>query len=90
MRYEDLKSDLTLCDGTRKGGADSCRGTLYNCKQCGAVGCKQSREDLCSHQGFNVLGHCLKCRAAGQMEAIPAGDYAPQQAWLSGSQSSAS
>jgi hypothetical protein len=82
MRYEDLKSNLTLCDGERKGGGEPCRGTLYKCKQCGSAGCKQSRDDLCSNQGFSVTGRCLKCEATGQMEAIDPGDYTPQQAWL--------
>lgn len=90
MRYEDLKGKLGLWRGTRKGGGESCLGTLYKCQQCGAVGCKQSRNDLCWKLRFSVLGHCLKRRPAGQMEAIAAGDYTPQQAWLSGSQSSVS
>jgi len=89
MHYEDLKSNLTLCDGERKGGGEPCRGTLYKCKECEGVGCKQSRDDLCSNQGFSVLGRCLKCGAMGQMEIIDPGDYSLQQAWLSGSQSSA-
>lgn len=86
MRYEDLKGNLTLCDGTRKGGGEACRGSLYRCKQCGSIGCKQSRNDLCSNQGFSVVGQCLKCGAAGQLELIAAGDYTSQQAWLSGAQ----
>lgn len=89
MRYEDLKSNLTLCTGVRKGGGEPCRGTLYKCKQCGSVGCKQSRDDLCSSQGFSVVGRCLKCEAIGQMETVDPGDYTSQQAWLSGSQASA-
>lgn len=89
MRYEDLKTNLTLCEGTRKGGSEACRGSLYKCKQCGGVGCKQSRHDLCSNQGFSVLGHCLRCGATNHMELIAAGDYTPQQAWLSGSPSTA-
>lgn len=84
MRYEHLKSDLNLCTGTRKGGGESCRGTLYRCQQCGSTGCRQSRDDLCSSQGFSVLGRCLKCQATGRMVPIPAGDYATQQAWLGG------
>lgn len=83
MTYEAIKSELNLCTGARKGGGEPCRGTLYTCKACGASGCKQSRDDLCSKQGFSVLDHCLKCGAVGQAEAIAAGDYKPQQAWLS-------
>lgn len=82
MQYADLKSNLTLCTGARKGGGEPCRGTLYQCKQCGGVGCKQSRDDLCSNQGFSVIGRCLKCGATGQMETIDPGDYTSQQAWL--------
>jgi hypothetical protein len=82
MRYEDLKSSLNLCKGERKGGGEPCRGTLYECKQCGSVGCRQSQDDLCSTQGFSVSGRCLKCSAIGQMELVPPGDYTPQQAWL--------
>jgi hypothetical protein len=82
MRYDDLKSNLTLCDGERRGGGEPCRGTLYTCKLCGGVGCKQSRDDLCSKQGFSVLGRCLKCGAMGQLEVVDPGDYSPQQAWL--------
>lgn len=82
MRYEELKTPLKLCTGTRKGGEQQCSGTLHKCKACGHVGCRQSRPDLCSEQGFDVLGKCLKCGAAGQMEALDAGDYSTQQAWL--------
>jgi hypothetical protein len=82
MRYEELKGNLNLCAGTRKGGGEPCRGTLYQCKQCGSVGCKQSQDGLCSSQAFTVIGHCLKCSAAGHMEIVPPGDYTPQQAWL--------
>ncbi|MDD5033949.1 MAG: hypothetical protein PHE55_04255 [Methylococcaceae bacterium] len=86
MRYDDLKANLTLCTGARKGGGEPCRGTLYKCKQCGGIGCRQSRDDLCSDQGFSVTGRCLKCEATGQMEIIAPGDYSPQQAWLNGPQ----
>lgn len=89
MRYEDLKNDLTLCGGARKGSGAPCRGTLYRCEQCGHIGCKQSRDEMCSNQGFNGVGRCLKCEAANRMETIAPGDYTTQQAWLSGSQPSA-
>lgn len=82
MRYEDLKTPLKLCGGARKGGGEACRGTLHKCNACGAIGCRQSRDDLCSEQGFSVTGRCLKCGATGQMEALDAGDYTTQQAWL--------
>ena len=82
MRYETIKAELTLCDGARKGGGEPCRGTLYKCTACGAIGCKQSRDDLCSKQGFSVSGRCLKCEAIGKMETVDPGDYTPQQAWL--------
>jgi hypothetical protein len=82
MRYENLKADLNLCTGARKGGGEPCRGTLFKCKQCGTVGCRQSRADLCSNQVFSVTGKCNKCNSVGQMEAVAPGDYTPQQAWL--------
>lgn len=81
-RYEELKSPLKLCTGTRKGGEQQCSGTLHQCKACGATGCRQTRLGLCSEQGFDVLGKCLKCGATGQMESLAAGDYTTQQAWL--------
>jgi hypothetical protein len=89
MRYDELKVDLTLCTGTRKGSGDACRGTLFKCGHCGSIGCRQTRPDLCSNQGFSVLGHCEKCHAVGSMETIEPGDYTPQQSWLSGSGSAA-
>ncbi len=82
MGYEKLKSTLSLCDGARKGSGAPCRGTLYRCRQCGGVGCRQSREELCSNQAFDAVDRCLKCGASGQMETLPPGDYRPQQAWL--------
>ncbi|WP_139557886.1 hypothetical protein [Methylotetracoccus oryzae] len=88
MRYEELKGNLTLCSGTRKGSADTCRGTLHRCGNCGTEGCKQSHADSCSNQAFNVLGHCLKCQATNRMETLAPGDYTPQQAWLAGTDSS--
>ncbi|UZR27304.1 hypothetical protein [Methylococcus mesophilus] len=82
MTYQVIKSALKLCTGARKSSGEPCNGTLYTCKACGATGCKQSRDDLCSDQAFNVLEHCLKCGAIGQIEPVAAGDYRPQQAWL--------
>ena len=84
MRYEELKTALSLCSGTRKGGNDTCRGTLHRCGICDVVGCRQSHADGCSNQAFTVLGHCLHCQATNRMETLAAGDYATQQAWLDG------
>ncbi|MDD2768322.1 MAG: hypothetical protein PHT19_06285 [Methylococcus sp.] len=81
MTYQVIKSALKLCSGARKGG-DPCNGTLYTCKACGASGCKQSREGLCTDQAFDVLEHCLKCGAIGQAEPVAAGDYTPHQSWV--------
>ncbi len=81
MRYEELKTPLKLCTGERKGGRQPCHGTLHQCKACGAIGCRQTRDDLCSEQGFSVTGRCLKCGATGQMETLDAGDYTTQQNW---------
>jgi hypothetical protein len=81
MRYEELKTPLKLCTGARKGGGQQCSGTLHKCGACGAIGCKQNREDMCSEQVFNVLGGCLKCGATGKMETLPPGDYKTQQKW---------
>lgn len=80
-RYEELKAPLKLCTGTRKGGGQQCSGTLHRCKACGGTGCRQTRPDLCSEQGFDAVGKCLKCGATGQMETLAAGDYTTQQNW---------
>ena len=70
MRYEELKGNLTLCSGTRKGSADTCRGTLHRCGNCGAEGCKQNKPEICTGQAFSVFNECLKCGAKGQMELV--------------------
>lgn len=68
LSYSQLKSAENLCDGVRPGHRIPCNGTLYKCTACGQVGCRQSREDRCTHQGFNVLFGCVKCGAVGKQE----------------------
>lgn len=59
------------CDGVRTGFSLRCNGSRYRCA-CGAEGCKQNKLDLCSSQGFDVSGKCLKCGAVGQYELLAA------------------
>lgn len=68
--YTKLKTDLTLCAGQRKGDGYPCNGTLYKCKNCGNVGGRQTKSHICSHQGFSVSFHCLKCGASDQQEVV--------------------
>jgi hypothetical protein len=68
--YRKLKTDANLCDGVRPGHKIICNGTLYKCAACGSIGCRQTVEGRCSHQGFNVLFGCLRCRAVGKQEAV--------------------
>lgn len=68
LSYTQLKSAETLCDGVRPGHKIPCNGTLYRCTACGHAGCRQSREDRCTHQCFNVLFGCLQCGAVGKQE----------------------
>jgi hypothetical protein len=72
--YEKLKSDMSICDGERVGGyAIPCRGQLYRCLACGAVGCRQTKDHACSKQGFDVSFKCYGCGVAGQYEAVASG-----------------
>lgn len=69
--YGELKQDMALCAGARKGGfAFPCRGQLYKCAHCGNQGCRQTRVDTCSCQGFDVSFRCLKCVAVGQQATV--------------------
>jgi hypothetical protein len=80
-RYENLKSDMSLCDGERIGGyAHPCRGQLYRCAACGAVGCRQTKEHACTKQGFSVSFKCYACGATGQEEPIASGHAASKSA----------
>jgi len=56
---------MIRCDGTRNGYQLLCNGSLYKCV-CGHIGCKQSKDDLCSKQGYSVLGKCTACGATGE------------------------
>lgn len=56
---------MVRCDGTRNGYQLLCNASLYKCV-CGQVGCKQSKDALCSKQGFSVLGQCVTCGVVGQ------------------------
>ncbi len=57
------------CDGTRNGYQLLCNGSLYRCA-CGHVGCKQSKDAMCSKQGFSVLGKCVACGEIGKYELL--------------------
>lgn len=61
MSYNQLKAEQGLCAGTRAGFSLKCNGTIYTCTKCGNEGCRQTRENTCSGQGFDVKGRCLKC-----------------------------
>lgn len=60
---------MVRCDGARAGFKLLCNGSLYKCT-CGHVGCKQNKPDLCSNQGFDVMGKCLVCGAVGKSELV--------------------
>ncbi|GAB4063165.1 hypothetical protein [Uliginosibacterium sediminicola] len=67
MSYDAIKADRSLCTGYRKGLAGKCNGQLYRC-ECGAVGCRQTYDDNCSEQLFNVNWKCNKCGAVAKYE----------------------
>jgi hypothetical protein len=70
MRYEEITAGQTVCTGLRAGYRLPCRGTLFKCPSCGHAGCKQNKPDMCTSQGFDAWGRCLKCNARGA-EAVP-------------------
>ena len=70
LPYRKIKDETYLCDGVRPGHHIVCNGTQYRCSACGNVGCRQSQEARCTHQGFNVLFGCLKCGAVGKQELV--------------------
>jgi hypothetical protein len=61
---------MALCEGERKTNQLQCYGTLYQCTQCGNVGCVQNKDHACSNQGFTVLGRCYQCGATGQRQVL--------------------
>lgn len=67
LAYDQLKTDLPLCTGTRKGG-QQCNGTVHVCGQCGARGCKQN-QGTCTGQAFDVLDKCITCGAHAMQPA---------------------
>ena len=60
---------MIRCDGARNGYSLLCNGSLYRCA-CGNVGCRQTKDAMCSKQGFSVLGRCVQCGAFGKAELI--------------------
>lgn len=60
---------MIRCEGTRNGWKMLCNGSLYKCV-CGHVGCKQTKDNLCTNQGYSVLGRCTACGAVGQAELV--------------------
>lgn len=79
--YQKLKDDMTVCDGDRLGGyASRCNGQLYKCTACGATGCRQTKEQSCSKQGFNVAFKCYTCGAIGKHEELGSGHAASKSA----------
>ncbi|BBA37335.1 uncharacterized protein sS8_5418 [Methylocaldum marinum] len=79
--YDKLKNDMAICDGERLGGyATPCRGQLYRCTACGAVGCRQNKENACSKQGFDVAFKCYACGAVGKEELVASGHEASKSA----------
>ncbi len=55
LSYRKLKTEPHLCEGVRPGHRIPCNGTTYKCKACGNLGCRQTVEGRCTHQGFNVV-----------------------------------
>ena len=47
---------MAVCPGQHKTGR--CGYTLYQCKNCGNVGCQS---DKCSNRGFDQFQRCLRC-----------------------------
>ena len=70
LSYRKLKPETNLCNGTRPGHQIICNGTMYKCTACGAVGCRQTYENRCSGQAFDVKFRCLKCGEVGKQEAL--------------------
>ena len=70
---------MALCDGERNPSGLQCNGTVYKCSACGSTGCKQNKPELCSKQGFSVLGKCSHCGALGTLEVVPSADRAPRK-----------
>lgn len=60
---------MNRCDGARRGYDLLCNGSLYRCA-CGNVGCRQSKDGMCSKQGFSVLGRCIACGEFGKSELL--------------------
>jgi hypothetical protein len=60
---------LARCDGTRSGYRLLCNGSVYQCV-CGHTGCVQSKDAMCSKQGFSVLGKCVACGAVGKQTLL--------------------
>jgi len=56
---------MANCPG--KKGERKCGSILHRCKACGNLGCDQTEEDKCTHQGF-TRGRCRKCGKFGQKE----------------------
>ncbi|WP_051378849.1 hypothetical protein [Derxia gummosa] len=70
--------ELVLCEGTRKGSYnDACRGTVFQC-ECGATGCQQTHDHMCSGQGFSMSGKCYKCGTSNKFKALAIGAYVNQ------------
>jgi hypothetical protein len=69
LSYRKLKTE-NLCNGVRPGHKIICNGTMYKCTACGNVGCRQTYENGCSEQGFNVKFGCLKCGVVGKQELV--------------------
>jgi hypothetical protein len=67
LAYDQLKTELSLCTGTRKAG-QQCNGSVYLCGECGARGCKQN-QGTCTGQSFDVLDKCIKCGAHAMQPA---------------------
>lgn len=60
---------MVRCDGARAGYKMLCNGSLYQCV-CGEVGCTQNKPELCTNQGFDASGKCVKCGAVGKRELL--------------------
>lgn len=62
---------MTRCLGTTisEGQRRVCQHAIYQCNNCGNIGCDQHSFSQCSNQGY-VYSRCLVCSAKGQNEYL--------------------
>lgn len=60
---------MAVCQGRQK-TRNLCGMSLFRCKKCGSVGCKQPGDHQCTNQAFTGTGRCYKCGSMGQYETF--------------------